>query len=207
MSVGKHRCTNCKGFFPPESMIVVTAGKFHSEQCKIDYAMKKTDKLIQTAKTHKKKQNARQKREYYDNDLKTRKNAAKLTCHAFIKLRDTIEAERAGIPLTCMCCDIPLIGKPAEGVHAGHFHESGNNPLIRYDEDNIHLQSGHCNKYKGGDSGNYRTNLIKKIGIDRVKRLDSLKGGTIKRTCEDYREIERYYKAKILELNKNNSNN
>ena len=74
--------------------------------------------------------------------------------------------------------------------------------MIRYDEDNIHSQSVYCNMYQGGDSDDYRGNLIKKIGIDRVERLDSLKGGTIKRTCDDYREIEEYYKSKIRAMTK-----
>ena len=85
--------------------------------------------------------------------------------------------------------------------HAGHFLESGSNPKIRYDEDNIHGQRIYCNTYKGGDSGQYKENLIKMIGSDRVKRLINLKGGTVKRTANDYREIESYFKNKLKELN------
>ncbi len=190
MTVKRHRCTNCKKYFDADSMIIVTAGKFHNQKCLIEYGMKNTGSVIKKAKVLKKQKNAKQKREYYANDLKTRKGAAKLACHKYIKLRDK------GLP--CICCDRPLgLGRSS---HAGHFHESGNNPLIRYDEDNIHGQLAYCNQYQGGDSDDYRGNLIKKIGIDRVNRLDGLKGGTMKRTCEDYREIEEYYKAKSKEL-------
>ena len=184
----KHKCTNCQGFFKPETMIVVTAGKFHSKDCLHDYAMNKTDKVIKSAQVAKKKVRAKERREYEKKDIDIRREAAKRTCHKYINLRDKGRA--------CICCDRPLIS----GVNAGHFHESGNNPLIRYDEDNIHSQSVYCNMYKGGDSGDYRSNLIKKIGIERVERLDSLKGGAMKRTCDDYREIEEYYKAKIKEI-------
>jgi len=202
MTVGKHRCTNCKCYFDAESdeWKRSPAGNFHNKDCRFEYGMKKTDKVIKSAKDHKKKVNARQKKSHYDNDLRTREKAARATCHRYIKIRDRLRAERLEIPFTCICCDISLVGKPAKGVHAGHFHESGNNPLIRYDEDNIHLQSGHCNQFRGGDSGDYRANLIKKIGLARVERLDGLKGGTMKRTCDDYREIEQYYKAKIKAL-------
>ncbi len=186
MTVKRHRCTNCKKYFDADSMIIVTAGKFHNQECLIEYGMKKTGSVIKKAKAHKKKVNAKDKRNFQDNDLKTRKAAAKSACHKYIKLRDK--------GLTCICCNRPLRGGRAS--HAGHFHESGNNPLIRYDEDNIHGQSAYCNQYQGGDSDDYRGNLIKKIGIDRVERLDALKGGTIKRTCEDYREIENHYKEK-----------
>ena len=79
--------------------------------------------------------------------------------------------------------------------------ESGNNPQIRFDEDNIHNQSIYCNQYQGGNSDDYRGNLIKKIGLERVERLESMKGGTVKRTASDYMEIEKHYKQKLKTLN------
>lgn len=171
-------------------MIKVTAGKFHSQECLIDYGMKKAETVIKKAKVAKKKVRAKEKRDFQKKDIDIRKSAAKSACHKYVNLRDKGD--------NCISCDRPLIS----GVNAGHFHESGNNPLIRYDEDNINSQCIHCNMYKGGNPDGYRPNLIKKIGIDRVKRLDSLKGGIIKRTCEDYQAIEDYYKAKIKELTK-----
>ena len=188
MGVAKHKCCNCKKFFPAETMIKVTAGKFHSHECLIDYGLNKTDQVIKKAKVAKKKQHAKEKRDYRNKDIDIRKEAAKRECHKYINLRDKGN--------NCICCGRPLIS----GVNAGHFHESGNNPLIRYDEDNIHSQSIYCNMYQGGDSGDYRPNLVKKIGIERVERLDKLKGGTMKRTCDDYREIEKHYKQKIIDL-------
>ena len=87
-----------------------------------------------------------------------------------------------------------------ENYHAGHFKESGNNPKIRYDERNIHGQNIYCNTYKGGDSGFYRVNLIKKIGLKNVQELEGMTGGTFKRTGQDYLDIEKYYKDKIKSL-------
>ena len=189
MTVKKHRCTGCKKYFDADSLVNITAGKFHSQECLIEYGLKRTDQVIKKAKAHKKKVNAQQKREYYENDLKTRAKAAKLACHAYIRARDY------GNP--CICCNrSTATGK----VNAGHFHEAGNNPRIRFDEDNIHLQLEYCNTYKHGDSDDYRGNLEKKIGIERVERLDKLKGGTMKRTCDDYRDIEVDYKNKLKEL-------
>jgi hypothetical protein len=121
----------------------------------------------------------------YANDTKTRKREAKAACHKYIRLRD--------LGNKCICCNRPLGPK----YDAGHWLESGNNPLIRYDEDNIHAQSVYCNQYKGGDSDDYEGNLRLKIGNERVDRLKSMKGGTMKRTAQDYKAIEDYYKAKI----------
>lgn len=123
-----------------------------------------------------------------DKDLKTRKNAAKDACHAYIRERDKNDL--------CICCNKPL----GKDYHAGHYIESGNNPKIRYDERNIHGQRLDCNFFKSGDSGMYRVNLIKKIGLGEVERLESMKGGTVKRTAQDYKEIEIYYKRKLKEL-------
>ena len=124
------------------------------------------------------------------NNLKTRKDAAKKACHDYIRARDSGKG--------CICCKKPL----GHNFHAGHFLESGNNPQIRYDEDNIHGQRLDCNFFKGGDSGSYQENLITKIGLDRVNNLKNLSGGTVKRTPEDYRVIENYYKNKLKELQK-----
>jgi len=136
----------------------------------------------------KKAKDAKRKRDFYENDLKTRKAAAKLACHRYIKARDK------GLP--CICCNRPLNGK----IDAGHFLESGNNPLIRYHEDNIHAQSVYCNQFKGGNPKGYEENLRLKIGDERVEWLFTQKGGTVKRTCEDYKSIELHYKQKLKDL-------
>lgn len=134
------------------------------------------------------KEHRARKKDFYANDLKTRVKYAKQACHAYIRLRDK--------DLKCICCDRPL----GKNYDAGHFLESGNNPGLRFDEDNIHAQAVYCNQYQGGNSGDYEGNLRKKIGDERVDRLKSLKGGTMKRTAQDYKAIEDHYKAKIKEL-------
>jgi hypothetical protein len=111
-----------------------------------------------------------------------------MACHAYIRERDKRNP--------CICCGRNLGRK----FDAGHYLESGNNPKIRYDEDNIHGQSVYCNQYKGGNSDDYRGRLVKKIGLSRVERLESMKGGTVKRTCDDYKEIEKYYKDKLKSI-------
>ncbi len=171
-------CDICKGDFKPYS----TTQRVCSVTCAIEFNRQKDIKKT-------KKSDAARKKAFQVSDLTLRKNAARAACHRYIRLRDK------GLP--CICCNRPL----NHHINAGHYLESGNNPRIRYDEDNIHNQSIYCNQYKGGNSDDYRGNLIKKIGIKKVERLESLKGGTMKRTCEDYLEIEQYYKAKLKVLN------
>ncbi len=186
----KKKCKYC-GFYSYD-MIKINTGSFCNTAHAISWARKKAEKDLERkakkAETDDNKKHAKKKRDFYDKDIKTRKEAAKSACHAYIRKRDH------GKP--CICCNRPF----KDSFHAGHFLESGNNPRIRYDEDNIHGQSSHCNVYQGGNSDDYKGNLIIKIGLAKVERLESLKGGTMKRTADDYKAIELHYKAKLKAL-------
>lgn len=188
------RCKHCKTLKQKESMITINMSRFCDRQCAIDYALDKevqkriSAKVKKEAEREAKKKHARRKRAFYENDVKTRKKAAKTACHEYIRTRDF------GQP--CICCGREL----GQKYDAGHFIESGNNPRIRYDEDNIHAQSVYCNQYKGGNSDDYRGRLIQKIGLERVLRLESMKGGIVKRTAQDYKDIQAHYENKLKAL-------
>ena len=178
------KCSICTGQYKPFS----STSRVCSPTCAIEFNRQKDIKAKKKESNKARKDNALRKRVFYANDLKTRKAAAKKACHKYIRLRDY------GKP--CICCGRSLGDK----YDAGHYLESGNNPQIRYDEANIHAQNVYCNQYQGGNSDDYRGNLITKIGITEVERLESMKGGIVKRTCEDYKEIELYYKEKLKQL-------
>ncbi len=186
----KRKCKHC-GFFAYD-MIKIQAGSFcnlsHAAKWGVKKAAKDRERKAKKLIKADNKKHAERKRTYYDNDVKTRKKAVKLACHAYIRLRDKDRL--------CICCDKSL----GDDYHAGHFLESGNNPLTRYDENNIHAQRLDCNYFKGGDSGKYKENLIKKIGVFEYWCLMMRKGGTDTRTAQDYKEIELYYKAKLIKL-------
>lgn len=185
----KGKCTGCKKYFPVEQLDQRPAGRFHSIECMIEYAARNTKKLAQKGREIKHKN---LKVNHRKSDLKIRKEAAKKACHEYIRMRDRGK--------NCICCDRPL----GDNYHAGHFHPSGSNPYTRYDEDNIMGQRIDCNYFKGGDSGSYRENLEKRIGEERVLRLDTLKDEPIKWTVEELKRIELYYKSKIKELQQEN---
>jgi len=188
MPNAKLKCAYCKKYFPREQMKSCNKGNFCCDDHMVKYALKHVDKGRRKLLAFQKKENARKKREFYENDIKTRKKAAKKACHDYIRARD------AGKP--CICCGEPLGPK----FDAGHYLESGNNSRVRYDEDNIHGQRVYCNQHKGGNLIGYRKGLIEKIGLERVERLENTEKGPLKRTAQDYKEIELYYKQKLKEL-------
>jgi hypothetical protein len=151
-----------------------------SIKCALEFARVKAAKK-------EKQQDRERKSAFWLNDLKTRRPAVKKACHKYIRMRDKDEP--------CICCNQPL--KP--DYHAGHFQESGNNPKIRYHEDNIHGQNLNCNYFKGG-SGDYEKNLRIKIGDERVDFLLASTGGTVKRTGPELKEIEVYFNDKLKQL-------
>jgi len=191
MANSKRKCKQCEAYVLVETGVKVRIGFFCSMGHVIDFANEKVDrdrkKATEKLIADTKRKNAKQKRDFYDNDLKTRKAAAKKACHLYIRTRDKGEA--------CICCGRPL----GKNFDAGHFLESGNNSFLRYHEDNIHAQSVYCNQYKGGNSDDYEGRLRKKIGDERVDWLLDNKNKIVKRTAQDYKEIENYFKSKINE--------
>lgn len=57
-------------------------------------------------------------------------------------------------------------------IQAGHLYSAGKFPALRFNEDNVNSQCLPCNYYRSGDLLNYRNNLIKKIGLERVEKLE-----------------------------------
>lgn len=55
---------------------------------------------------------------------------------------------------------------------ASHFYSAGQNPIVRFVEDNVHLACRKCNYFLSGNLIPYRQNLIEKIGQERFDRLE-----------------------------------
>lgn len=119
------------------------------------------------------------------NDLK---KEAQKHFNKYIRLRDK--------DLPCISC-----GKTeAKAWHAGHYWAMGMNSALRYSEDNVNKQCNSCNKWGHGNLLNYRLNLVKKIGEDRVKWLDENHNGTKKWTRDELEQLISTYKEKVYNL-------
>jgi hypothetical protein len=93
--------------------------------------------------------------------------------NAYIRKRDSKETH-----FVCISCNKP---KTLSQMHAGHYYSAGYHSSVRFDEDNVHGQCVHCNTFLHGNLINYKNNLLRKIGSDRMEELN-IKVGFEKRS-------------------------
>lgn len=115
--------------------------------------------------------------------------------NTYIRMRD------AGLP--CISC-----GTTKKVVYAaGHFYPTTYS-YLRFNEDNVHLQCNeHCNRQKRGNLSEYRPALIKKIGLDRVEKLDADRHKELNLSIPEIKDLIVKYKQKIKELKNNKKSN
>lgn len=176
----KRKCVNCKEYGEVDKGIVKNSF-YCSVDCMVEYGYKNRFKGAEKLRKQKKKA-------FFDNDLKTRKEAAIRACHAYIRKRD----EHKG----CVTCSRPLAGTKFD---AGHFIKSTKS-FTKFMEKNIHGQCVYCNQYRGGEEGIYRERIIAIYGQRTLDALMKCKDRKVKRTADDYKAIEEYFKAKLKQL-------
>lgn len=91
---------------------------------------------------------------------------AQANFNAFIRLRDRLACH------SCISSGRPLDWS-GNAVDAGHYRSTGSAPHLRFNEDNCHAQSKHDNLWLAGNAVDYRIQLIRRIGLDRVEALES----------------------------------
>ncbi|CAH0236207.1 hypothetical protein SRABI130_02872 [Pseudomonas sp. Bi130] len=105
----------------------------------------------------------------------------------WIRLRD------AALP--CVSC-----GRHHEcQYHAGHYRTVGANPELRFEPLNVWKQCAPCNNHKSGDIVNYRIELVKRIGADKVDWLEGPHEPK-RYTIEELKTIKAEYRAKTREF-------
>lgn len=147
----KRKCKNCNEVFQKLKPLQMTC----TYKCALKYA-----------KTIREKKEAKQwkaEKKELKEKLKTTSDYLKETQVVFnqwIRLRDK--------GLACISCQ-----KPAKKENAGHYRSVGSSPQLRFEPLNNNLQCEYCNTHLHGNLINYRINLIKKIGLDKVEFLET----------------------------------
>ncbi len=87
---------------------------------------------------------------------------------------------------------------------AGHYYSVKQFSGLRFNEDNVHGQSINGNRFKEGNFEMYTTNIVNRIGKERLDKLNELavfyKSNPKKWTIPELKTIQRKYKLKIKEL-------
>jgi Bacteriophage Lambda NinG protein len=180
----KKRCKVCEAMFTPVRNFQAVCGE------------------IACAITHAPANQVRARKALADierKDIKVRKEKLKsradhlretqVVFNEWIRLRDTA--------LPCVSC-----GRFHEGQwHAGHYRTVGANPELRFEPLNVHKQCAPCNNHKSGDIVNYRIELVKRIGADKVDWLEGPHDPK-RYTIEELKTIRADYRAKTKELKK-----
>ena len=110
----------------------------------------------------------------------------------YIRLRD-IDANGFG---RCISCGKLVHYKDAD---CGHFINR-QHMNTRYDERNCNLQCRSCNRFDEGNNVGYMQGLVKKYGEGVIQELTIKKHLYRKYSDFEYKELIKYYKQKVKEL-------
>jgi len=138
-----------------------------------------------------------EERKEFNRETKRRKQAIKSRSdwlrevqqvfNKYIRLRDS--------NLPCISCARHHNGQ----YHAGHYKTVGANPELRFNEINCHKQCAPCNNHLSGNITNYRIELSKRIGDEKLKELEGPHEPK-KYTIEELKELKKVYQQKIKQL-------
>ena len=182
----QHQCKECGGYYVKSQ----STQQVCSMKCAIAYSKRKAEE--------KRKKQEKSDRLEAGRRMRARKEAlksrpdwlkeAQKAFNEFIRLRDA--------DLPCISC-----GRYHNGqYHAGHYRSVGACPELRFNEDNVHKQCSVCNNHKSGNAIEYRINLIRKIGLERVEFLERHDHQPLKLSIDEIKELIKFYKAKCKGL-------
>jgi len=171
MKIPNHRkCKICKTRFKPATLYEWWCSEEHKEDLIKVLAEKARHKRIQEQEKRRKIKVKEEK-----DDLKARREKlktksdwnreAQAAVNKFIYWRDYGK--------TCIACGRKLnYGVRGGSVDSSHYRSRGSASHLCFNIYNIHSGCVYCNRDLSGNIIPYRINLIKRIGIDRVEKLE-----------------------------------
>lgn len=174
---------NCKSKFTPAQFAQVVC----DWKCGIEYVeqQKLKNNAIDAKKTRKEYKDTKEKLKSLTEHLRE----AQRHFNLWIRTRDEDKP--------CISC-----GRVSGcQFHGGHYRTTKAAPQLRFNEDNVHKQCAQCNNHLSGNITEYRIELIKRIGTERVEALEN--NNELKRyTIDEVKEIKRFYREKLRLLRK-----
>lgn len=175
-------CRICKEPYVQFNSLQPTCGKF---DCQLKFAVNHANKSDAVRKKAERKQLREAKLK-----IKTRQQWLKEVqseINRFVRLRDANQP--------CISCQRFHSGQ----YHAGHYRTVGACPSLRFEESNIHKQCSACNNHLSGNIVEYRINLLKKIGAEKLAWIEGPHEPK-HYSIDDLIELKAHYKAKVKEL-------
>lgn len=180
--IKQKRCPVCLEMYTPKRYGLRLTRCCENAGCRLDYAQGVRAK--EASKEAKQK-----KKEFYQKDIKTRREAAVKFFNRYILLRDKDKP--------CVSCGN---ANPSIKYDAGHYVPAGSCSALRFDERNVHKQcSQYCNVHRSGNRAPYAKAIAAMYGQDVLDFLDGPQP-KIKITAAFYQAVEDEYKQKIKDI-------
>ena len=155
----KVKCRYCKEYTARDSAVKVPLGYFcsrdHAAQHAIDKSQKERKKR-ERRDLAKRKEALKTKRDYI--------KEAQAAFNRYIRLRDRRKP--------CISCGVHLRVKYGGHYDCGHYRSTGAAPHLRFNVFNAAAQCVRCNRDLSGNVVEYRKELINRIGLELVERIE-----------------------------------
>lgn len=172
------KCRACRATFTPAKSLQVAC----SPKCALEIVTRRRDRERKSIEQMERREIRASKERIKPRSEHLRE--AQAAFNAYIRLRDAHEP--------CISC-----GRHHDGqYHAGHYRTVGANPELRFEEINVNKQCAPCNNHKSGDIVNYRINLVRKIGAEKVEWLEG-PHEPLRLSIEDLKQIKAKYRALV----------
>ena len=180
----RKRCPSCRVMFTPTRSSQAVCGEI---ECAIAHGQSEKG---QASARKALADVARREIKVRKEKLKSRADHLKDTQTAF---NAWVRARDAELP--CISC-----GRHHQGKYdAGHYRTVGSNPALRFEPLNCHRQCSPCNTQLSGNIVNYRIELVRRIGAEKVDWLEGPHEPK-KYTVEELKAMTAEYRAKTREL-------
>ena len=217
MANRRKKCKRCGEYRDAESGVQLPAGFFCSKEHAIEHGLEASRKRTERLRAKAVRAQEVEAKNAAKRDRERRMAVKPLSywmARAQTQFNKFIRARDIGLPcVSCGATESEVESKQGWKVggawDCGHYLSVGSHPELRFEQDNAARQCKSCN----GGSGNYsrknhqtakdyRAELIKRIGLERVEWLEGPHEPKRYRK-EDYQAIEAEYKAKLKELQSN----
>lgn len=146
------KCKVCKTKFEPRFFLQKTC---INPSCLAEWSKVEREKK-QKVKDKKTKQRLKTKSEY--------NKEAQIAINKYVRIRDSKKP--------CVSCDSVLSVEYGGTTDCGHYRSRGSASHLRFNLFNMAAQCSRCNRYLSGNVVEYRKELIKRIGLDRVEKIE-----------------------------------